>query len=261
MPPSASADRERASRARRPRFIDRSSRRPRFRNRQPWPRVMFSISMPLNAARSVIDAVQVDEHLLELDAALPQTHVLLQLVQDPPGIDRQPIAHGAGEPPHLVERIAEAGVRALPGDELDRVLFELAQPGVSAELFGKQPQPDEHPQQRRHLSRVVGRVLIGETRDEAAQQSDDVFRAFDVAAEPEEILGDAARQLGGRRVRAWIGSAAPAASPGSPDRRRAPTCPCSYRRAASRRSGRPRVLDARVRPPGITVNESPAAAT
>jgi hypothetical protein len=58
-------------------------------------------------------------------------------------------------------------------------------------------QPDQHLQQRRHLSRVVGCVVFRETRHEAAQQSDDVFRAFDVAAQPEEILGDAARQLGG----------------------------------------------------------------
>ena len=35
-------------------FSARSSRRPTSRNRQPWPRVMFSISMPLKAARSVI---------------------------------------------------------------------------------------------------------------------------------------------------------------------------------------------------------------
>ncbi len=38
-------------------------------------------------------------------------------------------------------------------------------------------------------------------------------------------------------------------------------CPCFCRRAASRRSARRRVLDTRVRPPGITANESPAAAT
>ena len=68
---------------------------------------------------------------------------------------------------------------------------------VLAELFGQHSKADEHLEQRRHLTRIVGRVLIGQTRHEAAQQPDDVFRALDVAAEPEEVLGHAAGKLGG----------------------------------------------------------------
>ena len=157
--PTASAPRSTPTR-----LTDRSSRRPRFRNRQPWPRVMFSISMPLNAARSVMMRFRCDEHVLELDAALPQAHVLMQLVQDPPGVDRQPIAHGAGEAPHLVQRIAEARVRACLAMRSIVSSSSLRSHGVRPSSSGSTLQADEHLQQRRDLPRIVGRILIGQAR-------------------------------------------------------------------------------------------------
>ena len=80
------------------------------RNRQPWPRVMFSISMPLKAARSVIIRFKCTQHVVELDAAVPQAEVLVQLVQDPPGVEREPVADGGGDAAQLVQRRAQAGV-------------------------------------------------------------------------------------------------------------------------------------------------------
>ena len=70
----------------------------------------------------------------------------------------------------------------------------------STKLLGQQPKADEQLQQRRDLARVVGRVLIGQARHEAAQEPDDVLGALDVAAEPEQVFGDAAGELRGGRL-------------------------------------------------------------
>ena len=48
--------------------------------------------------------------------------------------------------------------------------------------------------QRRQLGRLARRV--GEPGEDAAQQARRALGALDVAAEPEEVVGDAARQLG-----------------------------------------------------------------
>ena len=56
-------------------------------------------------------AVQVRQHVVELHAAVPQAEVLVELIENPPGVDRQPVADDGGDAAELVERL-RAGRRA-----------------------------------------------------------------------------------------------------------------------------------------------------
>ena len=78
------------------------------RNSHPWPRVMLSISIPLKAARSVDQPVQVHEHVVELDAPVAQTELRLQLIEDTPCVQREPVANRGRDPADLAERRAAA---------------------------------------------------------------------------------------------------------------------------------------------------------
>ena len=88
-------------------LTERSRRRPMSRKRQPWPRVMFSISMPLKAARSVIIRFRCSQRLVELHAAMALTEVLVQLIQNAPGVNRQPVPDVGCDPPQFVQRLAQ----------------------------------------------------------------------------------------------------------------------------------------------------------
>ena len=58
-----------------------------------------------------------------------------------------------------------------------------------------QLQVGEHVQQRDQLRRVLGHVLARHVRHQAAQQPRRLLGPLDVAAEPEQVVGHAARQL------------------------------------------------------------------
>jgi hypothetical protein len=68
----------------------------------------------------------------------------VQLIEDAPRVDGEAVAHRAREPADFVEGVAETRVRALARDEVARVLLELAQPRIFAELLWQQPESNEH---------------------------------------------------------------------------------------------------------------------
>jgi hypothetical protein len=47
--------------------------------------------------------VQVHEHVIQLDAPVPEMEILLQLIEDAPRVERKPIADGGGNPAHFAE--------------------------------------------------------------------------------------------------------------------------------------------------------------
>ena len=152
--------------------------------------------MPLNAARSVIIRFKMAQHIVEPDAAVPETEVLLQLVQDPPGIHRQPVPDGARDAAEVGQRVAQGGRRILPEHERQQVLLEGANRHRFTEPLRQQLQPDQHTEQRQQLGGVLRPVRVRQTGHGAAQQPHRVLRTLRVAPEPEQIVGDPAGQIG-----------------------------------------------------------------
>ncbi len=197
-------------------------------------------------------AVQVRQDVVELDAAVPQAEVLVELIQNPPGVDRQPVADDGGDPAELVQRLPQAGVRVLLEDEREHVLFELAQRHVLREALGKHRHLDQHVKQCRQLERI-GRIRdrSGARRRCAAAES----HARRVRRSVPARTDSRPRGSAGRCPGAPAASATrpvPAASRSSPVHPTAPRCPCCRRRAASTRSARRACSETRVSPPGIT---------
>ena len=82
------------------------------RNRQPGPRVMLSIPNPLNADRSTIIWLSIVSTSPNWTGRHVWTReeVLLDTVENPPAIERNPVADDRGDVPHGVERV-DAGCR------------------------------------------------------------------------------------------------------------------------------------------------------
>ena len=214
--------------------------------------------MPLKAARSVIIRFRCTSASSSAAAAHVAAQVLVQLVQDAPGVDRQPVAHQPGDAAQLAERVAQAGLAALGrASTSSTCVLELAR---SSTLVGAL---------RRHAAaaststctsadQLAARrsMLAASTsaRRRCAEDADQVLGALGVAAEPEQVVGDAARQIAGARARRPTGCrSAPAASPaltGPSDEHPGVLAAA----AALHRDDRRRrcALATRVRPPGIT---------
>ena len=92
--------------------------------------------------------VQVGQHIVELNAAVSETEILLELVQDPPRVDRQAIAHVCRDAAELVQRLPQTCLRMLLEQEGEQLLFQIAQRHWLSQA-GRQPfQGHEHLQQR-----------------------------------------------------------------------------------------------------------------
>ena len=94
---------------------------------------------------------------------------------------------------------------------------------------------------------------IRQARDDAAQQPHRVLGALGVAAQPEQVVGHAARQVGRPRARGRIGDAGGASSvtalTGPSDSTQVSLLPPPR---CIDTIGTSRALDTRVSPPGIT---------
>ena len=193
----------------------RSSRRPTSRKRQPCPRVMFSISMPLNAARSVIMRFRCEQRVVELHASVSKAEVLPQLVEDPPGVDRETVADArrrSGAAPRASRRRRVPGF-CLNSDDSSSLLERRGPARGCAKARRQQLERDEHAQQRRPLRRDSLAVLTRQPRDDAAQQPHGVLHSLGVASQPEQVVRHAARKIAGSHARAGSrSSAAPAAT-------------------------------------------------
>ena len=103
---------------------ERSRRRPMSRKSQPCPRVMLSISMPLKAARSVIIRFRCTRTSSNWHPAVPEPEVLLELIEDAPGVQRQPIAHHGGDPADFAKRRCAGAVGVVELEQRRQLFFE-----------------------------------------------------------------------------------------------------------------------------------------
>ncbi len=175
----------------------RSSRRPTV---QEAPAVAARHVLHFHAAerREVRDhPVQVREHVVDLDATVPNAEVLLQLVQDARRVDREPIADRCREPSDFGKRAPQLRTRAPLEQVAENFLVPLAGRERRRHLRRQLTQRDHHAQQCGELHRRVARILQRHAHDHAAQQAQDVLRPLGLPPEPEQVVGDTARHVGG----------------------------------------------------------------
>ena len=130
---------------------------------------------------------------------LPRLADLGEVAQDAERVVGQPLAHGLGVALHVAEHRREA-VLAL-GVEQDRP--ELFLHGFAAFLHRAAAAPRRQVLLRhQHRDDALGRHeharrahLTAQADDEAAQQAHGAFRTLRIAAEPEQVVGRAARQI------------------------------------------------------------------
>ena len=171
---------------------ERSMRRPISRNNHPWPR--HALHLHPAERRQIRDhAVQVHEHVIQLDASMPEMEVLLKLIENAPRVVRKPIAHGGRDPAHLAEIRAQHDRIRIDREEQRQLMLERRQTHRLPHCGGIIPISTRTC--RSHEPRVPSDMSSRVGSSETPQQSRRLLR-LDVAAEPEQIVRNTAQELG-----------------------------------------------------------------
>ena len=202
--PRARRRRVSAARATSAVFSARSSRRPMSRNRQAASRVMLSEVKPASAARIMIERSRRAPSTSSGSSARPAlafAELVLQRDHERPAVHREAIAHRAADPIDGAHRRAQRPrVRrrrtARPASAAAR---RPPRPPVGR-LPARGPRGDWVCASSAATSgtRVVGErapTAIGEAQADHPRQPRDRFGALGVAPQPEEVVGDPARQI------------------------------------------------------------------
>ena len=167
------------------------------RKRQPWPRVMLSASTPPNAA----SVITIRFSSTSASPARSQAHVaaqiLVQLVEDAPGVARQAVADQPGDVAQLAQRVAQPGLAVFGEQRVEHLRLELARSTCSrrapraaacCSAVSARTSTDE-------LGGVGEARGLGEPRGRGAEEAHEALAALGVAAQPEQVVGDAAGQV------------------------------------------------------------------
>ena len=166
--------------------------------RQPWPRVMFSISMPLNAARSVIirfRCTSTSSSWMRPCRSRKSCCSWLRM--------RQVSSESRSRTVDAIRRTSLSVDARRPGcasslNSSDSCLLELAAARIGSRSSGGQQLDAASTCEQRRRAPATSSAVSSRVRqhDEAAQQAHRLLGPLGVAAEPEQVVGDAARQLG-----------------------------------------------------------------
>ena len=230
-------------------------RRPSSRKRQPASCVMFSCASPEN------------DEMIRSDASTRSTIAR----STGPGASDNSISatrssmarHASGEKRSRMTEAAARAVLTRPGSEPSN--FVVGQHRArhhlrrAAGVDGRCAPVLQQAGDRRD-NRRGGVAGIGDAVEQRAHQPQGRFGAFDITADPEQIVGGAARQHAGGALDRRPAPAPAAASrrtpghPTAPRHRRSASPPC---RLMARASG---LSAMRTKPPGITCQPSPTLA-
>ena len=175
----------------------RSSRRPRSRKRQPVPRVMFSWARPDRMAtkRTISSSAASSGSRLPRARHQALAHLGHHRTGRRDHVDGEAVAHRAGQALDGVEHGDQAAVVGGDGAKalLEGGILRRRQRRGTVHQVGLAQQAAEQAQLDR-IARAHG--ALGHLGGRGAQQPGIVVQALDVAAEPVEIVGDAALQVG-----------------------------------------------------------------
>ena len=141
-------------------------------------------------------AIQVHQHIVQLNAAVPQPEIVVQLIEHAPRVFRQAIPDRRRNPPDVVQHAAQPALCPLAEQQRRQLAFEIAQRHLLGQPRREQLHADQHLPQRHELGPVRRRILVGQPGDDAAHETHAVLGAFRMAPEPEQVVGHTAGQVG-----------------------------------------------------------------
>jgi hypothetical protein len=120
--------------------------------------------------------------------------IVVEAAEDAPGIGGEAVADAEGCGLDAVEEVANAGVGRGRVEAVEEDVLEPERRG--AEGFGRGVGA-EAGQEVEESGGLVGVGFFGDGIDAGAGEAEEVFEAFGIAAEPKEVLGGAAGEVGG----------------------------------------------------------------
>ena len=124
----------------------------------------------------------------------------LQAVEDAPGVGGKAVADGEGGEMNPTQQIAHAEMPVFLVKDGEHFLLQRIPRARRLVRHLQHVEPRQHLAKRADAFQAAGGGVIGQATDRATRGAHHVLQAFRVAAEPEEVVGRAAREIRGRAL-------------------------------------------------------------